>query len=398
MAKTCLYFQIHQPWRLKPLSIFDIDSKNDYFEVPENLDFENGKVMKKVAEKSYRPMLTLLEKLMEKEDKFKFSVSITGVAVEQMERYTPDLLGLLERLAKTGRVEFLSETYYHSLSSLYSPTEFILQVSQHKRMIEDRFGITPKVFRNTELIYTNNVAKLVQDMGYKAMLAEGTEKVIGRKSPTKIFHSPSGLPLLLKHYKLSDDVAFRFSDSHRSDKPLTAETFAHWINSSYPEDEVVNLFMDFETFGEHQWEDTGIFRFFEHFVSHNIATGGEFVLPSEAIKVIKKADIYSSDSPVSWADVDRDITAWRGNSLQEDTLTKIYALETQVMASKDDQIISDWRKMQTSDHFYYMCTKWANDGDVHAYFSPYGSPFQAYSNFNNAFTDLKLRIVKKNDG
>jgi len=264
----------------------------------------------------------------------------------------------------------------------------------HSKMIEKKFKQRPKVFRNTELIYTNKIAKVIQKMGYLGMLAEGADKILNGRSPTTVYVSPDGLPLLLKHYHLSDDIAFRFGDSSQSSKPLTAETFSHWINSSFSNNEVVNLFMDFETFGEHQWESTGIFSFFEHFVNDFLRTGGEFVTVSEAIKTGKsEGHVFDSSEPVSWADVDRDISAWRGNELQKDSLKKLYELEEGVKNANSEDLIDIWRRLQTSDHFYYMCTKWANDGDVHAYFSPYKSPHNSYLFFNNAITDFKLRLM-----
>lgn len=260
MPNICLYFQIHQPWRLGNFSVFDIGREPNYF------SSQNETLMKKVAQKSYRPMLSLLKKITEEQKDFHFSVSISGVAMEQMERFAPDIIFRLRELAKSGQVEFLSETYYHSLVSLYSNSEFQSQIKLHKRLIRKIFGITPKVFRNTELIYTNEIAKKIKEFGFKGMLAEGAGRILNGRKPTNIYHAPCGLPLLLKHSQLSDDIAFRFSQSARSNKPLTAETFTHWITASFTSDDVVNLFMDFETFGEHQWSDTGIFDFFYHFV------------------------------------------------------------------------------------------------------------------------------------
>jgi alpha-amylase len=372
--------------------VFDLGKENEYY------SHKNEEVMKKVAHKSYRPMLNLLSKLSDEEPDFRFTFSVTGVAIEQMQLFSPDILESLKDLSQNENVEFLGETYYHSLSSLYSPTEFLTQVWKHKNLMQDLFGRTPRVFRNTELIYTNKVAKMVMDMGFKGMLAEGADKILNGRRPSRVYKSPCGLPLLLKHYKLSDDIAFRFSESARSSQPLTADTFCHWINSSFSDNETINLFMDFETFGEHQWEDTGIFDFFYHFVKLLILSGSEFETVSSALSKDEPIDFFDSMSPVSWADVDRDITAWRGNDLQVDGLNKIYELESKVLKSNNESLINDWRNMQTSDHFYYMCTKWANDGDVHAYFSPYGSPHNAYTNFSHALADLNLRITKINNG
>lgn len=388
MPKVCLYFQIHQPLRLKNISVFDIG--NNKIKGYED-EKQNRTILKKVAEKSYVPMLTLLAQLMKEREDFCTSFSITGVALEQFKNYSPEVVEKLKQVSQTGQLEFLAETYYHSLASLYSPIEFLNQVQMHRNIICDMFGQVPSVFRNTELIYTNKIAEMVMKMGYRGMLAEGADKILRGRRPTRVYLSPCGLPLLLKHYQLSDDIAFRFSQSSRSNKPLTADTFVHWINSSFSDQETVNLFMDFETFGEHQWVDTGIFDFFYHFVHKFIDSGGRFVTASEAVRDFP-VDYYDSDSPVSWADTDRDITAWRGNNQQVDSLQKIYEVENRVLDSGDEKLIEDWRKLQTSDHYYYMCTKWANDGDVHAYFSHYKSPHTAYVNFNNAFADIKLRL------
>lgn len=393
MPKICLYFQIHQPWRLSPVTVFDV-AKN------KNVSFENEElnrsVINKVAEKSYLPMLKLLNDLMLEEKEFATSISITGVALEQLLVNSPDVIDALKMMAETKQLEFLGETYYHSLASLYSPIEFLLQIKKHKELIGDLFGQSPKVFRNTELIYTNDIARMVMAMGYSGMLTEGADKILKGRRPGKVFMAPCGLPLLLKHYQLSDDIAFRFSSSSRSNSPLTADTFVHWINSSFEDDETVNLFMDFETFGEHQWADTGIFQFFYHFVKQFIASGGEFVSVSDSLRGSTPIDVFDSVDPVSWADVDRDITAWRGNPQQLDSLKKIYEIESEVLKSEDNRLIEDWRRLQTSDHYYYMCTKWSNDGDVHAYFSHYKSPYEAYVNFNNAYTDIKIRLNQLN--
>lgn len=386
MPKICFYFQIHQPWRLKPLAVFDLGRNENYYSP------QNREVMRKIEGKSYRPMLSLLKKLTEEEPEFYCNFSITGVAIEQMREFSPEVLSWLQSLTASAKVEILGETYYHSLASLYSPVEFLAQVWKHRNLVEDLFGQVPRIFRNTELIYTNKVAEMVQNMGFKGMLAEGADKILKGRRPTKIYRSPSGLPLLLKHYLLSDDIAFRFSQTARSSRPLTAETFCHWINSSFGEDETVNLFMDFETFGEHQWQDTGIFDFFYNLVRQFLAGGGKLVTVSEAIAQGRPTEVFDSVLPVSWADVDRDITAWRGNELQIDSLRKIYGLENKIVMSNNEDLIRDWRNLQTSDHFYYMCTKWANDGDVHAYFSPYRSPHSAYVNFSHAIADLNLRL------
>jgi len=393
MTKVCLYFQIHQPWRLAPVTIFDVGAGDGRSMTDEMV---NKTVLQKVADKSYVPMLKLLNKLLADEEQFSVTFSITGVALEQLQTFSPEAIELLKRISRTGRAEFLSETYYHSLASLYSPIEFLHQVQKHRNLINNLFGQSPTVFRNTELIYSNYIAKMVMLMGYVGMLTEGADKILRGRSPSRVFVAPCGLPLLLKHYQLSDDIAFRFSASSRSSEPLTASTFTHWINSSFADDEVVNLFMDFETFGEHQWADTGIFDFFYHFVREMIGSGSKFVSATRALSDASVSGYFDSNEPVSWADTDRDITAWRGNRQQVDSLAKIYRIEEAILDSKDDKLIEDWRRLQTSDHYYYMCTKWSNDGDVHAYFSHYSSPYEAYVNFNNAYTDIKIRLNQIN--
>jgi alpha-amylase len=395
MPQICWYFQIHQPWRLRPYSIFDVGAKHDYFEIDPTYDFANDLVMKKVAQKSYRPMLNLLAELVQKYPDFRFSLSLSGVVIEQLQVYAPDLLEKIAQMVQTGQVEILGETYYHSLASLYDPVEFAQQVRAHTQLVKKIFGVEPVIFRNTELIYTNNVAWQVQQLGFKGMLAEGADHILQGRKPTHLYQAAiePKLPLLLKYYQLSDDVAFRFSQRSWAGWPLTAEKYEHWLTSPFYDEELINLFMDFETFGEHQWESEGIFPFFRqliHLLHEN--PHAQFVTPSEVVATHEPQDTFSSDSPVSWADVDRDITAWVGNPLQHDVIRVLYALGETVLASGDEQLIADWRRLQTSDHFYYMCTKWASDGDVHAYFSPYGTPYDAYVNYNNVLADLKSRL------
>jgi alpha-amylase len=398
MPQICFYFQLHQPWRLKPHQIFEVgqDDKyaRKYFDIEEELDFANSRVIKKVAEKSYRPMLSLLLDLVQKHPEFRFSFSASGVFLEQLQEYTPDVIELLQKLIDTKQVEVLSETFYHSLASLYSPKEFAKQVQLHRDLLKKLFHAKPTVFRNTELIYSDTIAKQVANLGYKGMLTEGADKILRGRTPTQLYHSAGKekLPLLLKHYKLSDDIAFRFSQHSWPEWPLTAEKYLGWLTMPFGQNDLINLFMDFETFGEHQWESEGIFPFFERLIDLlSVHPESEFVTPSQAIVRHKAQESYSCPEPISWADVDRDLTAWKGNSLQEDALRIIYELESEILASGDAQLIEDWRRLQTSDHFYYMCTKWANDGDVHAYFSPYGSPYQAYVNYSMVLADIKMR-------
>lgn len=392
MPQICLYFELHQPLRLAPVPLTTIGSEvPSYFRLTERDD--NKVIFSKVAKKSYYPMLQLLQKLLATEPKFTFTLSLSGVFLDQAAAYEPELIVLLQSLVKTGRVELLSETYYHSLASLYSNTEFAAQIAQHKKMLKKLFGVVPTVFRNTELIYSNAIAEQVAKLKYIGMLTEAVPRYLGDRPPTQVYQSAtkSQLPLLLKQAQLSDDIAFRFSDRSWKWFPLSVRQYLEWFKS-YGPSECVNLFMDFETFGEHQWEETGIFEFFTAFVSDAIHNEQYvFVTPSTALQT-KSAGVYDVPEPISWADVDRDLTAWTGNALQQDTLRIIYSLEDKIIATKNADLLADWRFLQTSDHFYYMCTKWSADGDVHAYFSPYDSPFEAYRQYAVVLAHLLERL------
>jgi alpha-amylase len=391
MASVCFYFQVHQPLRVKRYRFFDITNDHDYFVTGEDR-LDNEKILKKVANKCYLPTNELLLKMLKKYPKFKASFSISGIALEQFQQYYPEVVDSFKRLVDTGRVEILSETYYHSLSFLYSKQEFKKQVQLHKDMMKKVFGVKPEVFRNTELIFSNEVAQEVEKMGYKGILAEGADFILGWRSPNFVYR-PKGtkkIKLLVKNYKLSDDIAFRFSNRDWKEYPLTAPKFAKWVSQINGSGEVVNLFMDYETFGEHQWEDTGIFKFMEilprYIMQH---PDNDFVTPSEAIKRYQVRDELDYPHFVSWADTERDLSAWLSNPIQHD------AMEKDVLKTKDKKLITDWRRLQTSDHFYYMCTKWFADGDVHKYFSPYESPYEAFISYMNAVQDLRLRVANK---
>ncbi len=394
MVKICFYFQVHQPHRLKKYSIFDIGKDNDYFDHKKNKE-----VMRKVARKNYLPMNNLLLHLIRKHNgKFKASFSITGTAMEQFEEYAPEVLESFKELAKTGHVEFLNETYHHSLSYLYSKEEFREQLELHRKMIKKHFKQEPKIFRNTELIFNNELAKHIEDLGYEGIIAEGADHILQGRTPGYVYKAVSTekIKVLLKNYKLSDDIAFRFSNKGWEEHPLTAEKYASWIHSHNGSSEIINLFMDYETFGEHQWEDTGIFTFMkqlpEEILKH---PDNEFVTVSEAVKKHEPRDVIDNHNFTSWADVERDLTAWLGNSLQNSAKQELYKIEKHVKATRNKELINTWRKMTTSDHFYYMCTKWFNDGDVHKYFNPYDSPYEAFITFMNVLNDFTRRINKE---
>ena len=389
MVNVCFYFQVHQPERLKHYSVFDIGNNHDYFD-----EQKNREIMEKVSMKCYLPMNNLLLKLIKKhKGDFKVSFSISGIALDQFEKYSPKVLESFQELAKTGCVDFLNETYYHSLSFLYSKEEFKHQVEMHRDKIKELFNVEPKVFRNTELIFSNEVAQEVSKLGFDTVLAEGADKILGLKSSNFVYTSPnSNVKVLLKNYKLSDDIAFRFSNKEWKEHPLTVPKFSRWLNATNGNGELINLFMDYETFGEHQWADTGIFDFMkalpEEVLKH---PDNSFVTISEASKIPAKSTI---DFPyfVSWADTERDLTAWLGNDVQKSSIKELYELEKHVKSSGDKELIKDWRKLTTSDHFYYMCTKWFNDGDVHKYFSPYDSPYDCFISFMNVLNDIALRL------
>lgn len=395
MSSICWYFQVHQPYRIRKFRHTHIGSDLDYFGEKEGTNLNNEWILRKVALKSYLPANNLWLRLLERHPELKISYSISGVALEQFMEFAPEVLKSFQDLVDTGRVEILGETYYHSLSFIHSKYEFVRQIEKHNELLKTLFGITPTVFRNTELIYNNDVAHIVKKMGYDGMLMEGADHVLGWRSPNFIYESNNndGLKLLLKNYKLSDDIAFRFSSPDWDEQPLTAEKFAHWIGQVNGNGEVVNLFMDYETFGEHQWEETGIFNFLDHLPGELLKhPDNDFVTPSEALT--RYNPVASLDVPhyVSWADIDRDLSAWQENAMQQDALRSLFELEELVYETKNKKLIEDWRRMTTSDHFYYMCTKWFADGDVHAYFSPYESPYDAYRYFMNALTDLRLKI------
>lgn len=391
MKKICFYFQVHQPFRLKNYHFFDIGNHSRYFD-----EEKNRAVMKKVAEKCYLPAnAVLLDIIREYGKRFKISFSISGTALEQFEMYAPEVLRSFKELAATGCVEFLGETYYHSLSSLMSAAEFTQQVNDHSKKIEELFGVKPAVFRNTELVYSDTISEMVSDMGFKAMLAEGADHVLGWKSPDFLYCSAAvpGLKVLLKNYRLSDDIAFRFSQKEWSGWPLTAEKYVGWLNALPAGDEIINLFMDYETFGEHQWKETGIFDFMKALPQKVFASSQyTFVTPSEAAEQLQPVGAINMPSPVSWADEERNLSAWLGNDIQDNAFESIYSIEKKVLATKNPQLIKEWRYMQTSDHFYYMCTKFFADGDVHKYFNPYNSPYEAFINYMNVFSDFEARV------
>ncbi len=391
MKSICFYFQVHQPYRLRTYRFFDIGGKHDYFD-----DYNNRFIMQRVAEKSYLPMNNiLLDLIKEYGSAFKVSFSISGTAIEQFEAYAPEVLESFKRLADTGNVEFLTETYAHSLASLKNKEEFKRQVQMHADKMEQLFGQKPTTFRNTELIYSDEIGEMVADMGYELMLTEGAKHVLSWRSPNLMYANAINpkLKLLLKNYQLSDDIAFRFAHPDGEGETLTPEKFVNWLKETDENSETINLFMDYETFGEHQWEATGIFDFMRQLPAR-VFSDSDFIFstPSELAKKLQPVSVIHVPNAISWADEERDLTAWLGNDLQDEAFGKLYLLEEKVKQCSDPQIQKDWLFLQTSDHFYYMCTKWFSDGAVHKYFNPYGSPYDAFINYMNVLSDFIIRV------
>lgn len=392
-----LYLHVHQPFRVRPYSIFDAGVRHDYF-ASDNWEerTNNERILRKVADKSYLPTNAILLELLHKHPQFKLSLSITGTVLEQMEMWAPDALKSFQDLVATGRVEIVGETYHHSLAFFFSRLEFEKQVTMHREAVRRLFKVTPTAFRNTELSYSNDVAYWADKAGYKAVLAEGWDPILGWRSPNYVYQ-PSyteNIRLLMKNYRLSDDIAFRFSDKNWNGWPLTAQKFTDWIKSADGDHTNVNLFMDYETFGEHQWDETGIFDFLRHLPDEWLdGSGDTFMTVTEAAESIEPRDHVDVPYTVTWADTERDLSAWLGNHIQIDAMRVLYAIENDVLATHDHGIIEDWRKLQSSDHAYYMCTKWFKDGDVHAYFSPYSSPYDAYLYYMNAIRDVAYRAM-----
>lgn len=397
MRTICFYFQVHQPFRLKPYRFFDIGEDHYYWD-----DFLNRNVIRKVAQKCYLPMNSLLLELIHRyQGKFKVAFSLSGTFLDQMDAYAPDVLESFQKLVATGQVELLNETYTHSLAALKSKEEFHGLVKKHQDRIKELFnGYTPKVFRNTELIYSDQIGAMVAELGYDAVLTEGAKHILGWKSPNYVYSNAiePKLKVLLKNFLLSDDIAFRFSNKTWADFPLTTEKFVKWINAIPKEEQVINLFMDYETFGEHQWAETGIFEFMRHLpeavLNHSKFT---FSTPSEVAANVAPVSKIHVPVPISWADEERDLTAWLGNDMQDEAFDRLYDMEKMVKGLNDPEIQRDWGYLQTSDHFYYMCTKFFSDGSVHEYFSPYDTPYDAFINYMNVLSDFMLRVKQKKE-
>lgn len=391
MRYICLYFQIHQPLRFRRYRFFDIGQDHYYYD-----DYTNESVLNKVIANCYLPTNALLLKLLKKhKGQFKLTFSISGVTLDQFRLYAPEVLESFQALVNTGDVELLAETYSHSLVSLKDKAEFTRQVKHHSKTIKELFNYRPKVFRNTELIYSDKIGQMVKSMGFEGMLTEGAKHILGWKSPNFLYCNAIDpkLKILLKNFILSDDIAFRFGNKEWCEWPLTSEKYVNWLLNVDAKEEVINLFMDYETFGEHQSKESGIFDFLHAFPSQVINSKQlSFSTPSELIKELQPVSAIHAPNPISWSDEERDLTAWLGNEMQNEAFDKLYKLLPKIKQCEDEKLLKDWRYLQVNDHFYYMSTKFFSDGDIHAYFNPYETPYEAFINYMNVLSDFSLRL------
>lgn len=393
MKAICFYFQIHQPFRLKRYRFFDIGNDHYYYD-----DFANDDIITRIAHNSYIPACESMLRMIENSGrKFRCAISVSGVALEQIEIYVPELLDLLKKLVATGCVEILAETYAHSLSSLADPEEFANQVKVHDMKVYELFGVKPKVLRNTELIYCDDLAPQILAMGYKGVITEGAKHILGWKSPNYVYAAASApkLKMLLKNDKLSDDITFRFSNTNWNEYPLTADKYISWIADTPKEEQIFNLFMTMETFGELQNRNSGIFQFLEALPRFAEERGIEFITPTDAVSKIKPVAELEVPFPMSWADEARDTSAWLGNQLQKEAFDKLYSVSERVRLCDDRRLKQDWYYLQASDHFFYMSTKHQADGEIHSLYSPYDSPYQAFTNYMNVLADFIVRVEEQ---
>lgn len=392
---VCIYFQIHHPERLRKYQFFDIGKKHNYFD-----NYANRAELEELAENCYLPTNALLLELIKKYNgKFKVAFSISGSAIDQLEMHTPEVIRSFQELAKTDCVEFLAETYSHSLASLSEDTdEFEQQVKRHVSTIKNLFGKKPVTFRNTSLIYSDKIGERVSKLGFKTMLTEGAKHVLGWKSPNFVYKNPidENLNLLLKNSKLSDDIAMRFSEKHWDEFPLTSEKYAQWIQHSLQETDVVNLFMNYDVIGYYNRAESGIFDFLRYFVKNSIESGDyQFITPKEVVKKHEAKDILHVPFPISWTDEERDITSWLGNELQKEAFTQLFKIQPLVKKRKNQELSDDYSRLQASEHFFHMRTKLFSDSDYHKYVSPYDSPYEAFINYMNALSDFIDRTEQK---
>lgn len=394
MPAVCCYFEVHQPFRINRFSVFHIGGDVNPYDAYFNHDL-NRKIFERVANKCYLPTNRLLLDLIKQfNGKFRISFSITGTFMEYCDRYMPEVMESFKELFRTGCVDLIGETYYHSLSGIFDDlSEFEDQVNLHRETLMRRFNCEPAVFRNTEAIYDNRIAKKIEEMGFRGIITEGTEKILGWRSPNYLYKpvNAPNLKVLLRNHQLSDDIAFRFSATGWNEFPLTAEKFGSWVSAS--EGDLVNIFMDYETFGEHQWPETGIFDFLRHLPDEILRyPNNEFITVREAVERFSPVGEIDVPFAISWADMERDVSTWLGNDMQIACFNELKEIGRRVKEKGDENLIRLWRLLQTSDHLYYISTKGLADGDVHKYFSPYSGPYEGFINYMNILQDLKQRV------
>lgn len=387
MTDVCVYVQVHQPYRLRRYRVFDIGTGAPYWD-----DATNRGVLRRVADRCYLPTNAILaEQIRRTGGSFRVAMSCSGVLLEQLEAGAPDVIDSFRELIATGGVELLGETYYHSLASLSNLVEFATQVHAHTALVERLFGVTPRMFRNTELLYHDGLAGQIAEMGFRGVLVEGADHILHGRTPNAVYAAvgDSGLRLLPRNYRLSDDVAFRFSQRSWDEWPLTADRYASWLAGVGAGS--AHVFIDYETFGEHQWAETGIFDFIRHLPSECLRRGIRFVHPSELV-ARDPTDTLGVPWATSWADTERDASAWLGNRLQQASFNRLNRLHGPVCATGDAAYLDSWRRLSTSDHLYYMSTKRLADAEVHSYFNPYANPYDAFVAYMNVLQDLEQRI------
>ena len=399
MKSVCLNFQVHQPFRYRKYRFFDIGNDAYYYD-----DYANETIMRKLAVNCYLPAnKIILDQIKKNKGKFKVSYSISGIALDQFKLYAPEVIDSFAQLAATGHVEFVSETYSNSLVSLSDEQLFREQVEAHDKLIEQLFGQKPKVFRNTELIYSDELGDLIYRMGFETIMTEGDKHILGWKSPNYIYCNALNprQKVLMRNYRFSDDLSFRFSNPAWNEYPLTADKFAGWMTSTPENEDVINIFINYDTFGEVQPKRSGIFDFLNALPGAVLKTGKlAFVTPSEAAKNFQPISAMHVLHPISWADEERDLSAWLGNELQKEAFNNLYALKDQIKNCQNEVLLKDWNYLQANNHLYYMCTKFFSDGEVHKYYNPYTSPYEAFINYMNVLSDFTIRLnneVPKNE-
>lgn len=386
-----IYFQVHQPWRLNRFTFFDIGTSKGYFN--DNL---NASILRRIATNCYLAVNAVLLKILKAHPQVKLNFSISGSALDQFERYSPEVLTSFKALIDTGNVELFAETYYHSLASLISEEEFNTQVLEHVAQLDRHFGFHPSVFRNTEMIYNDKVGRMVSSLGFHGVICEGVEKLMGRNPCYQVYRHPteSALKILLRHNRLSDDIAFRFDSDKRK---LSVAAYKGSVYNAFKDNSTIVLGMDYETFGEHRKKDTGIIDFLKNFLVSLASEGVSFAKATEAISSSNEHPPMEVPNYISWADETKDLSAWLGNDMQQEAFKEVRVLAKEIKESSDLNLLHSWRTLLASDHFYYMSTKGSADGKVHAYFSHYDTPYEAFINYMNVLKDLRMKAIKQTE-